>query len=297
MKKSVYLLVILLAGFQTQAQFGNMLKNAAKHAAEKAGGKIINHMAEKGAEAVADKLISKWNAAEQEGMKRDYDSIRKANPDAYKDFDDYANSLNKDPNVLDEYHFDMYLLVESAKGKKKPETDRIYFSTNSNLIGMAEGDDDRNITVLDYDKDMMVAFHEEAGEKSMQAIPSFQRLGGALAGAMIASAAKSNQLKVVKTGKTKTFAGYRAEEYKSTYNGESSVAYFAPSFPVKWNKMYGKFFARYMSQATGGKVKEDAGMLMYSQSKDKKGRVESTWEVKKVVKKPLTIKVADYQQE
>ncbi len=296
MKKLIYLLAILLTGFQTQAQFGNILKNAAKRAAETAGGKIINHMAEKGAEAVADKLISKWNAAEQEGLKKDYDSISKANPDAYKDFDDYVSSLNKDPNILDEYHFDMYLVAESTRGKSKPETDRIYFSKNSNIIGMAEGDDDRNITVLDYDKDMMVSFHEEDGEKSMQAIPSFQRYGSALAGAMVASAATSNQLKVVKTGNTKTFAGYRAEEYKSTYNDGSSIAYFAPSFPVKWNQMYGKFFARYMSQASGGKVKEDAGMLMYSQSKDKKGKVKSTWEVKKLVKKPLTIKVADYQQ-
>jgi hypothetical protein len=298
MKKVFYTTILIsLISFQVNAQFGSLLKNAAKHAAEKAGGKIVNHMAEKGAEAVANKLINKWSAVEQEGMKKDYDSIRKADPDAYKDFDEYANSLNRNPKVKDEYHFDLYLVAETQDRNRKAEKSYMYYSEQSNLMGIADNPDMKNFTVIDYDQDIMVVFQEEDGEKKMQAVPSFQKYGGALAGALLASAAADSKLKVVKTGKTKSIAGYTCEEYKSTYRDGSSVAYMAKSFPIKWNEAYGKYMAQYMSYAAGGDVDDDAGMVLYSQSKNKKGKVKSTFEVKKVVKKPITIVTSEYRSE
>jgi len=44
-------------------------------------------------------------------------------------------------------------------------------------------------------------------------------------------------------------------------------------------------------------VDDDAGMVLYSQSKNKKGKVKSTFEVKKVVKKPITIVTSEYRSE
>ena len=295
MKKIFYVVLISMIALQVNAQFGKLIKDVGIRAGTKFGEKIGNHLADKAAEGLADKLISKWNAAEEEALKKDYDSIAKQNPDKYKDYDDYKKSLNKNPNIQDEYVFDVSLDVEKIDKDSKDMT-QMYFSNNSDLFAIGEEKEGKKgITVFDHTKNMMVIFSQEGNKKSMQAIPSFQRLGSALTDVAIKSAAYDTDFKLKKTGKTRTIAGYKCDEYSGTYEDKTTTLYLARDLKLTTNNNYGKFLiGSYLINNFSDETNAE-GVIMLSQTKDKAGKVSSNWEVKKVSKKTFKLKTADYQ--
>lgn len=286
MKKITLFFIAIMSVVYVNAQWG-------------IGGRVANkvkdHMADKAAEAIANKIISKWNEAEQEALQKDYDSIMQENPDAYDSFEDYKRSLNTNPNVQDAYHFDIWIDVESTEGKEKDQY-QLYFSKDNAILGMKTMEDANAFTVIDYDRDIMVIYSEEEGEKNMQALPSFQRLAGTMVQHAAQEAEEEKNITFEKTGKTKTIAGYECEEYTGTNDDGPFMMYVATSFPISWDDVYGKFYSQYLIE-NNSEVFGLSGMMMQHFSMDKKGKVTSSWEVTQVNEDGYTIHTTDYMEE
>lgn len=287
MRKIILLLLAGLLSLQLSAQFGSL--------GNKVANKVKDHMIDKAADAIADKIISKWNEAEQEALKKEYDSIQREDPDAYENFEEYKRSLNKNPYVQDEYQFDLWMDIESTDGNDSDQY-QMFFNKNNALLGMKTIEEATAFTVIDYDNDIMIIYTEDEGEKNMQALPSFQKLAGSIVYHASMEAEEQDQYNFEKTGKTKNIAGYKCDEYSGESDEGTYTMYISSDFPISWDHIYGKFYTQYLIQ-NNSEISNLSGMMMEYIGLNKKGKVESTWEVKEVKEEIYTIHTEEYLQE
>jgi len=177
--------------------------------------------------------------------------------------------------------------VESSDYKDEKYRSRIHYVREKAIFGYEQMEDNNQefqMVVMDSEKDLLAIYRVENGKKVVQAIPNMMRMANTFGTGMVhtSETVEALALSFEKTGKTKTFAGYKCHEYIGEDEEEKYKFYVADDFPISWMDSYGEFVKNYMSANYSDMSEIAKGMVMYSQSEIKKNNRKSTWEVKKV---------------
>lgn len=294
MKKIFIYCFLMLTTFNMNAQFGNIMNRVAD--------RVGDRIADKVAEAIADEIIKKTfkpvNESADEALKKSFeDSLGTEEVDYNKMGKAYGEFLSGMNGAYEKmpaaYEFDIINDIEVTDGKKITQT-KMYFTKTGDHIGYeTEQKSEKSLVVYDVKNDIMVMYTtDKKGKKKGQVLPSMVKFAASMANDKIEE--EMADIKVKKSGGTKSFAGYKCEGYEVITESMTNQVYIAKDFPINQMDAYGKFLAQFTPSASNYDKSLSQGLVMFSESKDKKSGDYSIYEVKKVSIGTSTIKKADY---
>ena len=207
---------------------------------------------------------------------------------------DWMARMNEAADLPDQFQFDIHFLVETSHNKQDQEIN-LFYSKNEPIFAMQTIEKGSlNTIVVDGEKDVTVLYRDENGKKSAQAIPNLMGMAGAMS-QTYANQETQEEYTINKTGKTKKFAGYRADEYVGESDDYTYTFYFSDDLDLDWENAYGPLVERFGNFSNSEEFSKVSGMFIASYSTGKKGKDESSWETKEINEKSMVINNADYQ--
>ena len=212
---------------------------------------------------------------------------------------DYLKNMNTSVDLPETYEFNVVQKVESTHNKEKTQI-TLYYSESEGVFGIEteEKKEGKNIVVLDVKKDAAVMYTiDNKGQKSGQVVANFFKMTSAFANSAAVSEAQDNDLKISATGKTKTIAGYKCQEYKGESSDENITLYLTQEFPVSKDKSMEAFFMKFAPEAynKNNSYKALNGvMLEYENISKTKKSDTSQWITQSVKKEKFVLNNKDY---
>lgn len=290
MKKIFLILLVCGLAQHLPAQFGSIMS------------RVNDRIADKVADAIVDEIIKKTfkpvNESADEALKKSFeDSLGTSEVDYNKMGKAYGEFLAGMNGAYDKmppsYDFDVVNDIEITDGKKVTPT-KMYLSKSGNQIGYESiNKNETSLVVYDIKNDIMVMYTtDKKGKKKGQVLPSMMKFASSIANDKVEE--EMENVKIKKSGGSRTFAGYKCEGYEVETSSMTNQVYIAKDFPVSHMQAYGNFLQQFTPAAKSYEKDMAKGMVMYSQSKEKNGKSTSTYEVKNVSLKGVTINKADY---
>ena len=289
---------------QSSAQFG-ALKNKIKQKLEK---KVEDKLVEELSDHIAERAFRPIDKAMDDWFKETYkaDTTETGEIDWEKfnaRYDAMLANMNKEANLPDGYQFDLSLEVETKDYRGDEFKSKIHYMKGKPIFGYEqEGEKGEfQMVVMDGENDLLAVYKKEDGRNILQALPNVMSMANAFGASMNYTETEGEgmnmqQNQFSKTGKTKSFAGYKSSEYKGEDETEKYKFYVAQDFPVSWMDAYGEFTKNYMSANYSEMTEIAKGMIMYSESENKENKkMKSTWEVKKVDEKGFNIDNSEWE--
>lgn len=298
------ILALLLPG-QNQAQiFNRILKEAQRDVRRN----VENMVVEKATEAIVraamrpieesfDKMLE--DAYREDSTRRSTDATyADTSRYRYADYSGFLEAMNRQAELPEQYSFvlSMDMLIEQGKDKNEFTW---HFSEEGRQLAMEQTDKNgrKTIIVMDFERDINALYSEDKnGEKSVQAFPSMNKL---ILGMMQQETDEQDEaLTIRKTGKQRSVAGYRCEEYEVRSSEEDITCYVAQDFPVSWEESYGEVLAQYAPENARKEYGKIDGMVLESISRQldsKEDEIRMT--TIKVSEEGRKIDNAEYQQE
>ncbi len=310
--------VTLLFPNITNAQFGKLLERTTKKSAEKAEDRII----EKGAEEISDevdKKVDKWldkvfngsddnneNTSEENTTTKDSNEEYQINEEDAKRIEEamgiYMNSMDRTADVPSSYEFNLIVEAEQYEEGEKPHPMTMMFNTgNHKHFGIINKDGKEiNTVVMDTENDIMVTYMtDKKGNKSAHALPNMMKMAGAFANKDVTPSDDddtSSPPTFRKTGKTKTIAGYTANEYVGETEEETYQVYICTELDLDWREFFGSMMPNFASSNfMAGTGAYEGLMLEYHSINKKKPKKNHHWVTKNISKDIQKINKADYQ--
>ncbi len=292
-----FLTLIFLLPFQSQAQFGRMIKDRVQKKVER---KVEEKIVEEISEAIAREAFKPIEKSIDELFKSSYENETGDSVDWEKAgaaYSDFLLGMNKAANVPDAYTFDYSLEVEVKDYDDKKHNMRYFFSKDGKIMGMQEySADKKDVVVFDSENDVMVVYSvDKNGKKTAQALPSVMKLASAFAGKAVKEEMEKQNFNVSKTGKTKKIIGYTCDEYLVETDEDKTVAYVSNSFPVSFTKTFGESMNNFLpsNYTNSSDLMEGMSLLTQYQNKEDKKR-SSSFEAKKLSEEKTVYDNKDY---
>jgi len=293
------LIVLLSLVFITSSfgQFGRLKNKLLNDVADKMEDRLIDQLSDVIAERAyrsIEKAVDDW-AKETYGADTtstgevDWDKLNAS-------LEESLGSLNKAADLPASYDFDISMDVEVRDYENEKHSSKLHYIKDKAIWGyeqMEKGD--KTMIVMDTENDLMAIYTvNKKGEKSGQALPSAMTLGKTLI--TMADAEEEFDMVIQKTGKTKSYAGYKADGYKAESDDEYMEVYTTTDLPINWTDAYGKFIEDFAPKAYAEMTNQMKGMVMYSENVRKENKKQkSSWEVKKVSQKGFTINNSEWE--
>jgi len=255
--------------------------------------KISDVIAQKAAERIEqefDKMLQQ--AIKEDSTKYNRDSAYYALGSSYGAF---LQGLNDAADLPDSYTFDLNILVDmKTQMDDKPQPMRYYYSTESSIIGIqtAKTETDWQFILMDLENDITVMYQHEGDEQTAQAIPNMMKLAAGM-GQSAAEEEKEYSVSPIK-GKER-IAGYKCDGFKGTDGETTFEAWMTDALGIDMKDTYGKMMQQFGStnayQTTWASM---SGMVLKSETYDKKGELTSSMVAKEVGTRTFVITNADY---
>lgn len=277
-------LVLCLQVGQSQI-FGRIMDRAVDKAMDKAEDRLVDAASE----ALARQLYKPIDRALDSMLYQSYQSTAGDS----MDYAGFLTSLDVSDKLPDSYAFDVEMTIEVTDNKDKNDMIML-LSKGGECFGMRQPDEDGNpLIIMDYKNGIIAMYQEGKDGKTVTAMPNM--ISQYAASTAIDVEMDKQEVTFEKTSKTKKILGYTCDEYRFESKTDKGKAYSAADFPVDWSDAFGKMLGQLSSETIANKSVLGTGMLLYSESKAKKGKDRSKWDTKKVDLDGVSVITSDYK--
>lgn len=306
LKRLLFLLVILSVSIPMEAQLLKRVLRESTRKAEKQIGdmavrKLSDAIARKATQSVEgafDKMIR--DAMENDSTYRNDGSV----PDstyyrAGQKYGEFMRGMYASVELPEKYEFDISMLVETSHGKEEPKEMWMHFAKGKGQIAIEQMEGKtHSIMFLDMNRDVVVMYTEDKkGKKTYKALSGMMNTFGGMA-ARNTNDEDFSLAEFKATGKTKTIAGYKANEYVGESKSETVEVYFSTEVPIDWNDTFGGMVRKMAPTMYRDGMSMAEGVALESiTTEKKKPKTEYFYTTKKVVEQPFVIDNSEYESE
>lgn len=196
------------------------------------------------------------------------------------------------------YEFDYEIDIEvTDEGSKKPTQTTLLLAKNQAIMGAVQQEDGKSMKmVYDFDKDQVAIFNDD--DNTVMAMSGVMTMAMTMAKSQSTSEDWAD-IEIKKTGKSKTVAGYKCDEYEmKSKDGEGKYC-ISTNLPIDWSNTWGKMSRQFTGNLYNENFSENlaSGMLMEAKMKDKtkKKNNETKWKVTDVNEDNISIATSGYK--
>ena len=298
------LLFIALSAFPDSAS-GQLVDKLMRRTSQKLANEVERMAVEKLSDIIAEQATKQIEKKFDELLMSALESDSTRNSDYNRDsamyrmgasYGAFLQGLNDAADLPETYQFDINMLVEMTNEGDDPQNMRMYYSRTQPIFGVqtAASETNSQLVVMDFEKDVMVMYHDDNGEKTAQAIPNVMKFTSSLAGKVEVDSADNYTITPIK--KTQKIAGFKCYGYEGVSDKHRFEAWMTDELDIEWRETFGAMMKDFAStdvyndtwgELKGVALKQD----MYDRSTDS---ITSSMLVKEVDTNKVTITNADY---
>jgi len=294
MRKTLFFLLATLFLIPTTDAQRGLLKGVLKNTENKIKYGAQRMLVDKASDALAGAILRRAERELDKVLRETYEkqeaeARERGETPKYRDYGGFLEAMNKAADVPAAYNFDLKLDCAIPSGKDEPQDIVYLFDQEGGVIAFeSEAEGSKTLMVMDMDKDLIIMYQDNNGEKKATALPSMMSLGAAMARSEMEEVT-GEMANLKATGKSRKIAGYNCNEYEYTYEKEKSLSYVSTDLDFNWPKAFGKMMDKFMPEKNSLPAEAFQGMALEAISYNKKGKEETRWTTNKVSKEKITL--------
>ena len=199
--------------------------------------------------------------------------------------------FNRTDAVPDAYRFSHVLHIKTWEDGKEPAFMMMFAGSDDGAFGMESEERPGAITVIDVDRDLMIMFNKDGQSMAMANI---MEMAASTSSDMIESESGDIPMNFRATGKSKTIAGYKAEEYIAENAQHTNTVYMSEAVGIDWTGTFTSMMERFAPGTMAEFSGIAQGMVLKSVSVDKKSNKTQYFEVTATDPSGKTLRKSDY---
>ncbi len=305
MKRLIYLLLLLTMPLFMQAQLMDRIMRKTQEKVEDRAAERISDEADKSAEKALDEMFREKETEQSSSTEAAPQRQDQVHSGAAMDtgalnsmLRSLTGSMDKTGEVPESYEFDLVLDMLIESDGEKPQTMSMMYNKEGKFFGVRTVDNKggSNTVVMDQENNLNCMFMEDKkGKKTGMAMPNMMSAFGQYASTQVAEEVESDQVSFRKTGKTKTVAGYRCDEYEAESSESSALIYVSKELDVDYRNMMQGMFGEQFNMSLPDVQGDIQGAFLETISTEKKNGKVSKMTTTAVHKQGASLRKADYE--